>query len=177
MKRQQKKTIFSIALSSCILLYFVFFYLWDNYLGVIPVPTNQKIDIRGQLMVRAKWAERMVKGSPVRIVRTISVCKKFPDSYKDQFFTIIGPNDQCEKVQETAEERRWIDPWGRPYQIRYDLERAKLQVRSQGRYLWWPWDDISDETYFDGKNYKAQVEYCKTVPKDDMSCIFNRGWH
>ena len=104
MKRQQKKTIFSIALSSCILLYFVFFYLWDNYLGVIPVPTNQKIDIRGQLMVRAKWAERMVKGSPVRIVRTISVCKKFPDSYKDQFFTIIGSNDQCERVQETPEE-------------------------------------------------------------------------
>ena len=118
----------------------------------------------------------------------IQRCKRFPlnirDMHNEEYANEeIGcrPYDASFQLNNTEYkitiETPWIDPWGRPYQIRYDLERAKLQLRSQGRYLWTEYDDIFEETYFDGKSYKEHVEYCKKVPKDDMTCIFNRGWH
>jgi len=129
-------------------------------------------------------------------VSTISACKFFPnkisDFYDETNFESDNPSCMVWKAippykgfDLNNHRPIWIDPWGRPYQIRYDLERGKLQVRSQGRYLWTESDDIVGETPFLGKDYPKDglplyvemLERCKTVPKDDMSCIFNRGWH
>lgn len=137
-----------------------------------------------------KWGSAQeVTGKGYRLVQFIGVCKTFPEDYKGFYNENSDPkNIACNELVKDWKKQRgaykdfpvytpWLDPWGRPYQIRFDLERGKLQVRSQGRYLWTELDDIVGETFFNGKSYKAQVEYCKTVSKDDMSCIFNRDWH
>lgn len=139
---------------------------------------------------KVSFAKSLLSGeSNLFFLRYIQMCKRFPDNLKDRYSPISdnAPEDCKSSFDEYSKETErhllkfgtppWIDPWGRPYQIRYDLDRAKLQLRSQGRYLWTEYDDIFQETYFDGKSYKEQVEYCKKVQKDDMTCIFNRGWH
>jgi hypothetical protein len=129
------------------------------------------------------------------LVNLISSCKRFPDNYEDAFRKTDSSN--CNPLENKSKDnplaydtefpdyQPWIDPWGRPYQIHYDLERGKLQVRSQGRYLWTEFDDIVGETPFLTKDYPKDglplyvemLEHCKKVPKDDLSCVFNRGWH
>tara|TARA_R110000868_G_scaffold397624_1_gene670358 strand:- start:5456 stop:5980 length:525 start_codon:yes stop_codon:yes gene_type:complete len=112
------------------------------------------------------------------ILSYISRCRRFPESFQGFYKPIEEDNPQyCEPLKSTGNRHNWLDPWGRPYQIRYDRERAKMQIRSLGRYWWWPWDNIQDETYFDGKLYQEQIKLCDQVVKSDMSCIFNRGWH
>ena len=163
-------------------------YLFKNFLedsATEPLtPYYPAVDSRS--MSRFQIARYIVKKF-YRPTSYIQDCKRFPENimdmhdqqYKDSY-------PQCRPYSQLLiehaefiyrDESPWIDPWGRPYQIRYDLERAKLQLRSQGRYLWTEYDDIFQETYFDGKSYKEQVEYCKKVARDDMTCIFNRGWH
>lgn len=108
----------------------------------------------------------------------ISRCKRFPESFQGFYEAIESDKPQyCEPLKAAGKRHNWLDPWDRPYEIRYDRERAKLQIRSLGRYWWWPWDNIEGETYFDGKLYQDQIKRCDQIPKSDMSCIFNRGWH
>jgi len=137
------------------------------------------------------------------VVQYMSDCKRFIINFKelyDQNYKsdtpnfcrpFINPLDRATKFGNKELNKRfsnfkpWIDPWGRPYQIRFNFEKAKLQVRSQGRYIWTELDDIVSEAPFLGKDYPKNgfrfyvemIEYCKTASKDDMSCIFNRGWH
>lgn len=106
----------------------------------------------------------------------ISKCRYFPNSLKDIFDEKNIPDRRgCSSLKTAGEP--WLNPWGHPYEIRYDRERKKIQLRSLGRYWWWPWDNIQKETYFDGKLYDSQVEYCNKVSGSDMNCVFNRGWH
>lgn len=121
----------------------------------------------------------------------IQKCKRFPDSLKD--VKSIIPDDapaDCKSYFEgnskniviyfqELDQPPWIDPWGRPYQIRYDREKRIIQLRSQGRYLWTESDDIKKETTFGvvGQDFTEEMNRCDLLPKDNMTCIFNRGWH
>jgi len=123
------------------------------------------------------------------VVDYISSCKRFPENYKDAFRKTDFPN--CIPLENKSKEnplayesefpdyQSWIDPWGRTYQIRYDLERGKLQVRSQGRYLWTELDDIVGETSLSIPKVieDEMLEKCKQMQKNDPRCPFYRGWH
>ena len=124
-------------------------------------------------------------------LRYIQMCKRFPDNLKDRYSPISdnAPKDCNSFFDDNSKENErhllkfgtppWIDPWGRPYQTRYDRERRIIQLRSQGRYLWTELDDIKKETTFGvvGQDFTEEINRCDLLPKDDMTCIFNRGWH
>lgn len=114
----------------------------------------------------------------------ISRCKRFPNNFEDMFHEHADDLKSCKplprqpvNVLEPYKENEgpWIDPWGRPYQLRYDRERRKLQVRSRGRYTWWPWDDIKTETNLAIPKTVADAERAKCDRGE--ACIFDRGWH
>lgn len=115
----------------------------------------------------------------------ISACDKIPKNYEDIFKPIKSDHPQCQargmwhlKWPDSLRKdyRPWIDPWGRPYQIRFDRDK-KIQMRSQGRYGWTSLDDIKAETSFTGPDFEKQVKKCDELPEDSPDCIFNWGWH
>lgn len=154
---------------------------------------------------RIRIAQRDVRDQASSLLMFITECKMFPENdqdfveryYSTQPYMGDGmPSSRdgakpCERVPIKVYDGElgsegilelsyfWIDPWQRPYQIRYDLDRGVLQIRSHGRYLWWPWDDIIGERSLSIPRTieNEMLEHCKKVPKNDMSCIFNRGWH
>ena len=116
----------------------------------------------------------------------ISACDIIPKNYEETFKPIQSDHPQCQargmwhlEYPDSLRKnyRPWIDPWGRPYQIRYDRNRKKIQMRSQGRYGWTSLDDIEVETYFDGDDYRREAKKCDELPEDSSDCIFNWGWH
>lgn len=120
-----------------------------------------------------------------RIINYISMCNRFPNNFKELYDDKYSElNINCKAIRNLYpflihDNDPWNDPWGCPYQIRYDRERRKLQVRSQGRYLWTELDDIVGEASMaiPIDMADAEIAKCDSLPKDDMSCIFNRGWH
>lgn len=138
---------------------------------------------------------RMTAGSVNYLSDFIKECKRVPSSYKDFYLFKSHSMKKCPTREEVSkyDERDeqgvfvWLDPWGRPYQIRYDLEREKIQLRSQGRYLWTEQDDILEESSFIGKDYSRHkygeptylkiLKDCENPARNYLTCIFNRGWH
>ncbi|GAB4411655.1 MAG: hypothetical protein OHK0056_15890 [Bacteriovoracaceae bacterium] len=179
-----KKIRFVIVLLASVVIvgYFGFWYYVDNYAKSAPL-----MSVFDYPVTSAKAAKRITNES-YRIVLFISNCKKFPVDFKE-FTETEFLEEPCRYKKFVPNEAKqldiknpvfpWNDPWGRSYQIRYDLERGKLQVRSRGRYLWWPWDDIIGETSLSIPKVieDEMLDHCKKVPKDDTSCVFNRGWH
>lgn len=106
----------------------------------------------------------------------ISRCKHFPSSFQAFFEPIEGDKPQyCEPLKAQGKRHNWLDPWDRPYEIRYDRERAKLQIRSLGRYWWWPWDNIEGETDLAVPTDLVEPERQKC--DQGLDCIYSRGWH
>ena len=123
----------------------------------------------------------------LQVADYIIYCKRVPKNYEEIFNPLKSENLECLKRFEKWEReeaylprkgyRPWIDPWGRPYQIRYDREQKNMQLRSQGRYLWTTWDDVQSELWLDSSILKEQLVVCEEYPDDEFKCIFNRGWH
>lgn len=191
-KLNNKKTIVMISIMIVFLLAFALKdfikeYFEDNY-QTFSVPYY-----KGSLS-RNDVARNMVRDYGA-IVGLISRCNKFPDSIKNIFDENFFSGVECDinsvlmfnpkvyedriKIHNYSNTIPWIDPWGRPYQIRYDLERDMLRIRSHGRYQWTQLDDINFETNLSiGADLKAKVKFnCDQNPNDGSKCIFNRGWH
>jgi len=120
-------------------------------------------------------AEIMMHFIP-NFLEIISKCSFYPKNVEEFYkFDSTGKAEDCTPATYYKTQKPWIDPWGRPYQIRYDRERYKFQMRSLGRYWWWPWDNIEGEEnltiYADILN--PEIEKDK-IGKDS---IFSRGWH
>ncbi len=107
------------------------------------------------------------------LVRNISNCKRFPENLKEIFEPLRPVRPKGCSPLKTPD--AWVNPWGHPYEIRYDRERKMLQIRSLGRYWWWPWDNIQDETNMAIPKIMADEERAKCDRGDE--CVFDRGWH
>lgn len=129
-------------------------------------------------------AEYVIDNIP-QYLNLIASCERFPENFS--YFFRKREDDCGINVGDIIINNGpyWIDPWGRLYQIRYDLDGGKLQVRSRGRYEWTSWDDIIKELPFLDKNYPKHgkalyvnmLEYYEKAQREDMNCIFNLGWH
>ena len=108
----------------------------------------------------------------------VDTCERFPEHFSDMFRKIDGCGLDYDEVKINGMPF-WIDPWGRPYQIRFDRNKRKLMVRSRGRYLWTSWDDIENETTLGnvGQLFNDEIKKCEKIPDGDLACIFNRGWY
>lgn len=157
-------------------------------------PEFRHLSDQGNPPSRRSAAVSRVEGYPFKVTVYITDCKKIPKNL-EEIFHKTKDNEACNrfanydpkdiKFKPLSDDpayqgyQGWIDPWGRPYQIRYDLERGKLQVRSQGRYLWTELDDIVGETSLSIPKVieDEMLEKCKQMQKDDPKCPFYRGWH
>lgn len=183
----------SITATLILIFIYLFHFALDGFIKN-PTPISQ--------MHQSNWSMvQYVTDNGYKIVEVISKCNYFPRSFAELYsednlkkanskedckplkdptkYPTLSPARKERFKREFPDYKPWIDPWGRPYQIRYDRDRRKLQVRSQGRYLWWPWDNIVDETTWGmaGSFFNEEIKKCDSLPRDDMSCIFNRGWH
>lgn len=115
------------------------------------------------------------------LVPYISYCKRFPENLQDAYRPIDNAPEGCRILKSQSEylPTPWIDPWGRPYQVRYNKERMKIQMRSQGRNLEDLSDDIVRENNLSIKKevYDSEIAKCNKLPKEDKKCAFNRDWH
>ncbi len=175
------KKIILIALNTALVVSGIIFYNYRNSTKGLVMPLILTDGHPG--MTREEVARHMVDRAHL-YVNYISKCNRFPDNiedmYHERFFEVEGCKPFAMRSFNTFIDtkdnvRPWIDPWGRPYQIRYDRERRKLQVRSQGSSLSLTSDDIEAETtwgtaraYFD-----IEIENCDR----GEGCIFDRGWH
>lgn len=116
-----------------------------------------------------------------RLIFHISDCKRFPLNLENAYKPIEKAPNGCKALTPWHHKviTPWIDPWGRLYQVRYDKERMKLQMRSQGRKVDDPRDDIVRETnlFIHKDVYYTELEKCKKLSSEDKNCVFNRGWH
>jgi len=185
---KKKHIIFLIPISLFLGSYFIYQKVVENNYIEDNVDYSDGIYSSGPLS-RVSEANAFVDNK-FAFIDHISTCKQFPEKISDMYDPekVNSEVKSCKALNvkpafrsEDPSKHRpvWIDPWGRPYQIRYDRERRKLQVRSQGRYLWTESDDIVGETNMAIPVDMADAERakCDSLPKDDMSCIFNRGWH
>lgn len=115
------------------------------------------------------------------LVNHISRCKRFPQNLENLYVVIDNPPESCQTLHQFVQEDEipWIDPWGRMYQIRYDTNNMKIQVRSLGRYVDDSEDDIvkEDELAIKKEVFDAERDLCNSLPKGDKGCAFNRDWH
>ena len=193
---RRHKFLSIILLSVLLLVMVTFFYFIKNYLedsATEPISVHYPA-IDSRTNSRYQIAEQIVNYyyNPASYIRD---CKIFPNNISDMHNNDVKINNiKCipyttYKVEEPELsfeiKEPWIDPWGRPYQIKYDYDEETVSVRSQGRYTWTTLDDIVREIPFFGKSYPKHgdsfylnmIEHCEKVTKDDMTCIFNRGWH
>lgn len=131
----------------------------------------------GIIDLRTTTTKLEVDNANLRVVRSlvsyISHCKRFPENLEEIF---KAPKESVPRgCTYLKAEGVWINPWGHPYEIRYDRERRKAQIRSLGRYWWWAWDNIQDETNMAIPKVLADEERAKCDRGEE--CVFSRGWH
>ncbi|PIP91355.1 MAG: hypothetical protein COV38_09085 [Bdellovibrionales bacterium CG11_big_fil_rev_8_21_14_0_20_38_13] len=158
----------------------VFFYFGQNY--YLDNYTGHEWHYNRFYQSNVGMARETVQGVQ-GVIEFIKNCNKFPHDFE---FRLRSKDCTGKNLRENSDFSRnprfvnwnqlpWIDPWGRPYQLRYDRERKKLQLRSQGRYLWTSLDDIQAETNLAVPTDLVEPERQKCDQGQD--CIFNRGWH
>ncbi|PIP91861.1 MAG: hypothetical protein COW01_11980 [Bdellovibrionales bacterium CG12_big_fil_rev_8_21_14_0_65_38_15] len=152
------------------------YYFYRNYLD--DRTTTEEANV-GIVNLRRGMTKIAIAKSNMRVasylVGYISKCKRFPENLQGFYKPIEGEKPTSCNPFPVNVKKPWLDPWGRSYEIRYDRDRKKLQIRSLGRYWWWPWDNIQDETNLAVPTDLVEPERQKC--DQGLDCIYSRGWH
>lgn len=102
-----------------------------------------------------------------RYINIARTCKEIPKSYSEAF----TPKGLKCATPDTIS----VDEWGRPFAVKYNLEDGKICIKSYGRRLWNPWDDIEGciSQKSSPMEYETLNKLC-TENKDD--CPDGEGW-
>lgn len=158
-----------------------FFVFKDLYIRTLH--PDEYIHNEGVSCVRSGSNLDFARGDTESLIRRtrnyINSCKQFPLNIKDTFnsgpdISHCAPPSNIRGMYTSS-----LDPWGRPYQVRYHKDRVKLQVRTLGRHIDNSKDDIvrEDNLEISEDILSKEIEKCKKLPSDDKNCVFNRGWH